>query len=729
MRIGFTPIVPGHSLPLAGPPEDFRHHTPTVIQVYCDWNIGISIADGSRQQQFSSRRENERFKRVWRELDLSLVDVSAFEHSQLMWELYDNPSAVRRPDCDAILDCIQHSRREIAHRLELRSGSGIVSSPTIPLVARTQWDQRQFAALIFFPGQRHSPGEEFIGSSSVVAGPRHALTRRIGVDDTPVTTHHLTGTPLVAHFDPRLPETVYFVEQRLQLLPILPGDREPTTTPDQLETLIHNLDVRMLFHDLPTMIELNAKGPMSFRFDASYTEDLLPAGALSKQKQIEFINLDREDECLVDNPSVGDCVRSCPTWTDIQGISFSNRSDDSDVPDLRCVVFVPFLTSPVVEEALPVLEESPLAFPESTPSANTLSASSDFMNLHNTSTHFLDHFARELARVVQDSHQQTSSSSGPALPANLSWQFDFHVPLEATDAGVLAAYRSIKHGPCYTGLLPQLPGGVASIEKLECKGNCVEGRCTCLPKKKKRADSERLRPRDHDPRITDRKTSRKTIYPTYGTMIIVLDRADFARSMPDVPQPLLGGLADLPRTRPITSSARLILTDPLPVQPYGPGELVMLQHELQAWRAENLGTLAERVLLRSPAQPAIESESETELDSEDGFEDDDESMDDSPDMTDVPSAQSNVDSEEQYKEDTYDATSEPADRAEEAAAQVIVVDDAETTSSSGVLTPIGTDSDRDSTGTDLAYDADDDAAMQYDDTVLEWEDDDDDEEG
>lgn len=32
---------------------------PTVIQVYCDWDIGISIADDSRQQQFSSRRSTE----------------------------------------------------------------------------------------------------------------------------------------------------------------------------------------------------------------------------------------------------------------------------------------------------------------------------------------------------------------------------------------------------------------------------------------------------------------------------------------------------------------------------------------------------------------------------------------------------------------------------------------------------------------------------------------------
>lgn len=91
--------------------------------------------------------------------------------------------------------------------------------------------------------------------------------------------------------------------------------------------------------------------------------------------------------------------------------------------------------------------------------------------------------------------------------------------------------------------------------------------------------------------------------------------------MPDIPHQPLGGLTDLSRTRLATSSTRLILTDPLPVQSYGPGDLVMPHHGLQAWRAENLGTLAERVLFRSLAQLVIESESESESDSEDEVED------------------------------------------------------------------------------------------------------------
>lgn len=266
------------------------------------------------------------------------------------------------------------------------------------------------------------------------------------------------GTPVWVHFDARVPAHVMNTEHALRLEDA-PGtmglsDDEIRVWPEQVDITIRRvLNADELAFQLTAMLALSCASE-EFREEdmnlgmeyASRGEDLTAEESGSSGPEI-----------LRD--AAAKLRHSDLTVTRNEGAIIVTTGNAADAPDLRYTIYVPFLTTS--EDALAMLEDTAKVF------TNAVSA--------------------ELASLIAGGSR--------------SVHFDFHIPLRAGDAAIVAAYREAHHTSDYCG----------AVFAQESSSN---------------ETPRRLQPLHINPHITLNDPTTCEFEP-YKTFIVIIDSPDF----------------------------------------------------------------------------------------------------------------------------------------------------------------------------------------------------------
>lgn len=448
LRIGTCLAAQDGSVP--GPPSDFAKDPKFCFQVYASVQLDLEDeqppakrARGNDDSLLSLNRSKFGLLK-----SLLAKDLHEAQCSDPIWEIYILPGQ----DALAFVD---HSRREIAHR-KVQRKQGDVSVPLIAKLALSDTDERKAGFLFgidrdvdwYSGGQEHKTPEK--------------------------SKLHPDGV-LWVHFDQRIPFTVTKTEYALQLEETVGTmgleEDEIRVWPEQIDVLVKRIqNTEEAQYRLPTMFSLSCLSEeyrdedenlgMGFELDNDDGSDQT-AGVLT---ETEIGSL----ESAASKLKLGDGMVKLQ-HNDDGSITISTNKEQAS-PDLKYVVYVPFLHQPGAAEKL---EEAAKAF----------------------------------AAAME-------TRLPPIGMAGKTFLLDFHKPSETSDSCILGLYRAL-HQPA------------GSIGFLTASNEAEQPPGTQSQESSAGSQHRRLHPININPHMTLNDPSTCGFEP-YRTFVIILDRPDFA---------------------------------------------------------------------------------------------------------------------------------------------------------------------------------------------------------